>query len=157
MMRKIILVVLVVNMLCFNCFAVDFAIFDLRNKIFSQSKEIKLLISNSENPMLVSSIWDTCTIIISEIDAYFSMLAIFNSVKKEAQTREGADYLIDWLNGIKKTNELNIKNINNIESATILSAERKLIEKLKDIFIQLQEVIGEEISKVTIVRASLRR
>lgn len=156
-MKRIILIILMLNILCFNCYAVDFAIFNLRNQIFSESKEIKSLISDSENPIVISSIWDTCTLIISEIDAYFSMLAIFNSVKKEVQTRAGTDYLLDWLRGVKKTNELNIRNIDNIELNTISVAERKLIDKIKDLFVQLQTVISEEISKVTIVKKSLRR
>ena len=156
-MKRIILIVLILNILCFNCFAVDFAIFDLRNKIFDESKGIKALIAESESPILISTVWDSCTLIISEIDAYFSMLAIFNSVKKEAQTKTAAEYLIDWLRGVKRTNELNIKNIRNIDLEAISPEERRYIKKLRDIFVQLEDVIGEEISKVTIVRASLKR
>ena len=156
-MKRIILIVLILNILCFNCYAVDFAIFDLRNKIFGESKDIKSLISNSENPMLISSIWDTCTLVISEIDAYFSMLAIFNSIEKVKQTREATDYLIDWLRGIKKTNELSIKNIRNIETVNLAAVEKMHIERIRNFLIQLQTVIDDEIAKVNLIKSSLRR
>lgn len=156
-MKKIILVILIVSLFGFNGYAVEFAIFDLRNKIFAESKEIKSGISTSANPILISSIWDTCTLVISEIDAYFSMLAIFDSIEKKAQTRAAAAHLIDWLKGMKQTNQLNVRNINSIDPTTVSAQEKIHMERLKDLFIQLDETIGDEIAKVTVVRKSLRR
>ncbi|MBM3255212.1 MAG: hypothetical protein FJZ08_02815 [Candidatus Omnitrophica bacterium] len=51
---------------------------------------------------------------MSQLDAYFSMLGIYNAVTNEDAAREAADYIYRWLNEIKRINELNIKSLKSV-------------------------------------------
>ena len=138
-----------------NSYAQEFPIFEMRNKIFQESKEIVSMIDKTKNPVLITSMWDTCTIVITQIDAYFSMLGVFNSVKKEDQNKKSVDYLLNWLNEMQRTNQLNIKSLNSVR-VPLDAMERVRIQRLTDIFLKLSKVIEEELTKLNLIKRSLK-
>ncbi len=87
------------------------AFLDIRNKIFKESKDIKALLPSSKDVYLINSMWDSCVLAMSQLDAYFSMLGIYNTIKRENITQTALDYLINWLKEIKRSGELNIKSL----------------------------------------------
>jgi hypothetical protein len=111
-MKKIILFTLIL-ILAGNlaAYALEATLIDLRNEIFKNAEEIKASFNISKDPILINSMWDSCVMSVSQMDAYFSMLGIFNTIKKENLNDTQFNYLIHWLTQIKKTNELNIKSL----------------------------------------------
>ena len=108
-MKKIIsLILLLVVFLTFSAYALETTLFEMRNKIFAESKEIKALLTESKDIVLMSSMWDSCVMALTQLDAYFSMVGIFNTIKKGDISEDSVNYLIGWLSQTKKTNELNI-------------------------------------------------
>lgn len=156
-MKKIIFIILIsVIFLNFSIYALDTTLLDMRNKIFEESQELKSLLVNSKDIVLINSMWDSCIMAMSQLDAYFSMLGIFNTIKKEDLTEDAINYLTTWLDGIKKTNELNIKSLDAV--TLILEPETKAhIVKLKDYFGKLNNQIDAELDKISLLKKSLKR
>jgi len=88
---------------------------DIRNRIFEQSKEVKILFSDTKNVVLLSSMWDSCLMTISQIDAYFYMIGITNTIKDKDLSIDAIDLVLKWLDNIKKTNDLNISSLNAVK------------------------------------------
>lgn len=156
-MKKIIFCAFIlIIFLQLNAYSLDTGLLDIRNKIFDESKVIKPLIATSTDSVLLSSMWDSCLIIIANIDAYFFMLGIFYAVKNEDLTEETVNYLITWLKRIKKTNNMNIKGLDDI--AEITDDRIKVhIRILKTYFEKLDNLLDAEISKVDTIRKSLKK
>lgn len=154
-MKKIFSIILALAVfLSFNALALDITLFDIRNKIFEESKEIKALLPDSKDVVLVSSMWDSCLIAITQLDAYFSMLGIFNTIKKEDLSKDSINYLSDWLNEIKRTDTLNIESLNSVPQPVELDTEVH-IERLKDYFTDLNNRIDAELKKLSILEDAL--
>jgi len=119
----------------------------MRNRIFVKSQEIKALLANSKDVVLLNSMWDSCIMTITQLDAYFYMIGIFNTIKKEDLTDASVNYLINWLNEIKKTNELNIKSLN-LVTKTLEPRARVHKEKLTSYFSELNKQINNELSRI---------
>ena len=147
MRKKVAAAVLISVFFYLNAYASDPALLSLRGKLFSESQELKSALTSSQDPVLVSSMWDSCIISLTQIDAYFSMLGIFNTIKKEDSSRAAADYLSGWLNEIQRTNDLNIKSL---ESVSLITDQvtKDHMEKLKVYFSELNTQIGVELKKV---------
>jgi hypothetical protein len=128
----------------------------MRNKIFEESKDLKSLLANSKDIILINSMWDSCIIAMSQLDAYFTMLGIFNTIKEENLKEEVINYLTSWLEGIKKTNELNIKSLDAV-SVTLESKTKAHILRLKDYFGKLNDQINAELDKISLLKKSLKR
>lgn len=156
-MRKIIFIILTfVIFSSFSVYALDTTLLDMRNQIFKESKELKSLLVNSKDIILVNTMWDSCIIAMTQLDAYFSMVGIFNTIKKEDVKEDAINYLASWLEEIKKTNELNIRSLN----AVTLTLEPKIkahIVKLKDYFGKLNNQINAELDKISLLKKSLKR
>jgi hypothetical protein len=129
---------------------------DMHNKILEESVAIKSLLSTSKDVYLINNMWDSCVLLISQLDAYFSMLGIFNTIKRENQSQTAVDYLIKWLEEIRRSNELNIKSLNTI-SDTIDPATKVHLENLKGYFADFNTNLNTELSKLTQLRKSIRR
>lgn len=97
-MKKICVILLLFTVLCANAYALDDGLTNMRNKIFNESKELRGVLVNSRDVVLVSSMWDSCILATSQIDAYVYMIGIFNTVKKAEQKEEAINYLVNWLN-----------------------------------------------------------
>lgn len=156
-MKKIIFVVLVlVLVLSFNGYALDTGLLDMRGKIFQESKEIKTLLPSSKNALLVSSMWDSCLIAVSQLDAYFSMVGIFNTIKQKDWTEVSFNYLITWLKEIKTTNNLNIKSLN-MDIAGLEPDVKRHIERLMNYFDDLNRRIDSDLAKISTLKKLLER
>jgi Skp family chaperone for outer membrane proteins len=139
-----------------NSFALDIPLMDMRNKIFEESKVMKKKLANSKDIIFLNSMWDSCVIAINQLDAYFSLVGIFNTIKKENLTEASVGYLISWLNQTKQTNELNIKNLNSLTST--FEARTKLYKaKLTNIFTELDSHITKELEKLSLLQRSLQK
>jgi hypothetical protein len=159
MKKKTIALLVVVVLLLLNVSAyaanVSFVSFlDMRKKIFDESKAIKAELTSSKDMVLINSLWDSCVITIGQLDAYFSMLGIFNTIKKGALSGDAVDYLINWLKRIKDNNTLNITSLNAVTMK--IEAKTKLhIDKLTNYFVDLNKRIDQEIVKLTLVKDSV--
>jgi hypothetical protein len=127
----------------------------MRNKISAESKQIKTLLLESKDMVLMNSMWDSCVITMTQLDAYFYMVGIFNTIKKEDLKGDTINYLTNWLNIIKDTNELNIKSLNT--AIQILEPKTKVYkERLKSYFSELNKKIDSELVKISLLRKSLK-
>lgn len=126
-----------------------------RAELFQESKQIKALMATTKDPVMVSSMLDSCIMSINQVDAYFIMLGIVNTVKKEALTEEITNFLLNWLDMTKKNNILNLKALTgapkNLEPRTQVYVE-KLIEYYKN----MDQLIEEEINKVNVIKQSVQ-
>ena len=139
----------------FNAYALDFRIFDMRNKIFAESKEIKSLLANSRDVVILTNMFDSCILAMTQIDAYYSMLGIFNQIKREHLTDATLDSLVNWLNETKRTNEVNIRLLS-AATQTNESYTPAHIERLKAYFGQLNNYINVELGKFSLLKRSLK-
>jgi hypothetical protein len=148
-MKKTIFVTLtLVAFLNLSAHAFESQLLEMRNRFFQEAQEIKTLPVNPKNVVLVNSMWDSCLITMAQLDAYFSMLGIFNAVSEESASRQAAAYLISWLNEIKRINELNIRSLR-----SILQLKDPIInthmEKLRIYYSDLNNRIDTELKKVS--------
>lgn len=155
-MRKIISIALVLILfLNFNAYALDTLLLEMRDKIFEESKQIKLLMSDSRDIIALDGMWDACIVTITQLGAYFFMLGIFNTIEEKELTGEAIDYLERWLNETKRTNNSNIKNVESlsqsVDARTVIH-----IERLKILYADLNNVIEAELKKIFLVRESLK-
>lgn len=153
-MKKIIFIVLMLSVVL-NCsvYAADNALFTMRGQIFEESKKIKAVLADSKDVILVSSMWDSCVILLTQLDAYFSMLGIFNAIKDKDLTADPINYIYSWLKGIKETNELNIKSLNEVTQVNDAKTKPQM-EKLKVYFKGTNDNISAELKKFDALRQS---
>lgn len=156
-MRKIIFIALLLAFsISLKAYGLDNSFLDIRNKFFEESKEIKSLLVSSKDAILISSMWDTCLLTMSGLDAYFHMLGIFNTIKERDLSEDAANYLARWLSEIKRNNELNI-NIIDSGSYSVEPDTKIHIERLKDYLSELNKRIDTELNKISILNQSIRR
>ena len=138
-----------------NSYALETTLLDMRNKISAESRQIKALLLESKDIVLMSSMWDSCVLTMTQLDAYFFMVGIFNTIKKGDLKEDTVNYLTNWLNIIKNTNELNIKSLNTVTQ--ILEPKTKVYkERLKNYFSELNKKIDSELGKISLLKKSLK-
>jgi len=163
-MKKVFFITLITVLLfSVNALAVDTALLDIHNKIFAEAKEIQSLLSDVKqkalwkDAVLINSMWDSCIMTMTQLDAYFSMLGIFNTIKQKDIDETSINYLVDWLNSIKNNNSLNIRSLDEV-SIQPVDAETKLhIGKLKRNFEELNRNIDVELNKLTLFKKSSKK
>lgn len=136
--------------------ALEATLIDLRNEVFKNAQEIKVAFNISKDPILINSMWDSSIMTVSQLDAYFSMLGIFNTIKKENLNDVQFGYLINWLNQIKKTNELNIESLDTVK-ATSEPKTKIFILKLRSSFSKLNDYIVRELRGVSRLQESVKK
>ena len=155
-MKKIAFIVLfLLTVLNLNASALDFKIFEMRNKLFETSQEIKKLMPQSNDSVLLISMFDSCILTMTQIDAYYSMLGIFDRVRKEDLNNTTLDFMIGWLTETRKTNEINIKNLSSI-SSPIEKSTKMYSDKLRSDFNDLNKILDNELNKLSIIKKSLK-
>ncbi|MCM8757860.1 MAG: hypothetical protein NC900_04925 [Candidatus Omnitrophica bacterium] len=138
------------------CFAVDFKILDLREKLFSESNQIKQEINpNNQDFVLLSGLFDSCIQVVTQIDAYFYMLGIFEFIRKEDLNKSCFNFLLSWLDLMKRTNDLNLKNLMTATPANEQNTKIH-IEKIKSYFLELDKQITKEQNRFNILMRSLK-
>ena len=120
------------------------------------SKDLIEILPRSTDIIVVSSMFNSCMVTTSQLDAYFSMLGIFNSIKKEDLSETPFYFLINWLEYIKTSNSLNIKGLSTklkeLEPDT--SAH---IEKLKIYFVNLNHALDAELDRLNTLQKGAKK
>ncbi len=136
-------------------YAQDNALIVVRNKIFDECREMRELLKNQKDIIIVNSMWSSGIMTVSQLDAYFYMVGIFNAVKDKDLTEDPVIYLMKWLNEIKKTNELNIRSLDSI-TYKVEPTTKARIGKLKGYFSSLNNIIDNESARVSALQRSLK-
>ena len=156
-MKKIIFFVLSLTLIwSVTAQALDSNLIDTRTEILKAAQEMKTYFATSRDPILINSMWDSSVMAVSQLDAYFSMLGIFNTIKKENLDVAAFSYLINWLNQLKETTDLNIKSLEEIKSTTDARSKAFAL-KLKDIFANLKARIAKELQSVGQFQDSVKK
>ncbi len=160
-MKKI-LVVLTFAIFIFSTkagYCLDTKLYNGRQILFNQAQEIKQLVDEKNAAKylpLITSMWDTCFVAITQLDAYFYILGLFNTIKKDNITAPAVDFLSRWLKQIKDTNELNISGLEAIK-LPIEPMIRINMEKLKRNFRDINTQINKELTEVEKLKNSLEK
>ena len=155
MKRLISIILLLVFSLTASAYAIDSKIIELRNKILEQSNQIKPLMNTSNDVVLLVSMFDSCLLVISQIDAYTYMLEIFNTIKNTQVDEKVFSYLGEWLLFMKRTSDLNIKSLDSVREP--IEPNTKIqIARLRDYFNNLNKQIDGELSRFVRIRSLLK-
>jgi hypothetical protein len=129
---------------------------DMRNKFFDESKDIKALLSGSKNAVLLNNMWDACIVTMTQLDAYFFMMGIFDAINKDKWNEEAVTYLELWLTKIKSTDEVNLKSLKSfppdLEAGVIRHAQ-----KMEGYFTDLNGMIDESLSTISKLKVSVKQ
>jgi len=155
-MRKIIVTLFLFLFLNSSAWAMDFKIFDMRNKIFGLSKDIKELFASSQDTLVLTSLFDACLLSMSQLDAYFNMLGVFETIKEGDLSDLAVDFVVNWLDEIKRTIDLNLKGLTNIPQP-LEPKTKEHIAKLKFYFVQLDGIADEELAKLSLIRRTVKK
>ena len=155
-MKKTIFVLLALGLLfSFNVYAMENSFVDIRSKIFEEANEIKAHLATSKDALLLSSMWDSCLMAMRELDAYFQMLGIFNTIKEKDISEEAVVFLSKWLSEIKAGSELNIKILDETAYPTEAQSATS-IARIKNVFGELNRIIVVELDKISLLRKSIQ-
>jgi hypothetical protein len=151
-MKKLIILTIAAAVLTSGIvFAADNKLTDIRGKILVESQDIRGLLLKTKDVILVNGMWNSCVMSISQLDAYFSQLGIFNTIRKEELTDSAINFLANWLKEIKKTDDLNIESLSSVTQK--IEGKTKLhLENLKGDYAQLNSLIDEELVKLDALR-----
>ena len=156
-MRKLIFITLVILLFVqANVYGEVNPFLGIRNNIFEESNKIKALLGKTKDPVLIGSMFDTCVIAITQLDAYFSMVGIFNNIPKEEIRQESVDYLLKWLSQIKAGIDLNIRTL---DTATKMDDARTKLykDRLKELFMDLSGEISKELVRISALKNSAKK
>jgi hypothetical protein len=154
-MKRIVVIASIFALACSFAYAEDMAFQDSRNKLRQESAKLKGMMAGSADPVLLSSMWDSCLLTTTQIDAYYYMMNIFNTINKRRRKEPAVKTLADWLNAIKNTNELTIRSLADTSQALDNKTKARM-DKLRTVYTELNNRVEIEINKVAVVRDSLR-
>lgn len=138
------------------CNALDNPLVSMRARFIQESNNIRLMLKNSRDVVLLTSLWDSCFIAASQLDAYFYLIGIFEIIKQEERTEVAINYLLNWLNEIKQTNASNIRSLNSAQEA-LDKTTNVIVKRMKLHISDLDKIIDAEINKLTILKEGIRR
>ncbi len=150
MKKSIFIALTLVISFSISAYALDSQLPEIRNKFFQEAQELKAIAVNPKNVVLINSMWDSCLMTMSQLDAYFSMLGIYNAVTNEDAAREAADYIYRWLNEMKRINELNIKSLKSVLQLNEPNINTHM-DRLLIYYIDLNSRIDTERKKVSLL------
>ncbi|MDD5466097.1 MAG: hypothetical protein PHP73_07170 [Candidatus Omnitrophica bacterium] len=153
MKKKISILLILFIFFSVRSYALENGLFEMRNKISLESKQIKALFLQSKDIVLMSSMWDSSVMTMMQLDAYFYMVGIFNSVK--IPNEDAVNYLINWLKIIKSTSELNIKSLDAV-TQTLEPKTKVCKERLRSDFSELNKNIDSELSRVSVLKKATK-
>ena len=155
-MKRAIFIALILSLfLCTSLYAMDSKIIELRNKIFEQSREIKPLIADSQDVVLLTGMFDSCLLIVSQIDAYTYMMGIFNTIEDASVNEKVFDYLTEWLVLMRSTNSVNLKSLDAVVEPIDRSTKIH-IARLRDYFDNLNKRIDAELTKFVRIKSLMK-
>lgn len=127
----------------------------MQSRLMKESNNIRLLMKNSRDVVLLTSMWDSCFIAMNQLDAYFSMIGIFETIKKQDLTEAAVNYLLSWLSDIKKTNEANITSL--VSTVQVDQPTKIAVERMKINLSDLNKMIDTETNRLIILREGIRK
>lgn len=155
-MKKIIFATLfLVVVSSFNAHALETTVLDIRDKILEEVSALQPLLRSSKDVVLMSSMVDSCLIAKMQLDAYLIMIAIFNHVEDNDSIDKAGDYIMNWLNVMKKTNDLNMRSLSSIKPPLEPTTELH-IKKLNGYFAELNFKLGQEFKKISKIKEALK-
>lgn len=159
MMKKIILAAAaLVLFFSLNVFAEEGpTLLDLRNDIFAKSKEMRPLLADAKEDMIfMNSMWDASIATMMQLDAYFNMIGIFDTIKKGGATKRAVTYLSDWLNTINSTNVMNIQNLSVISQKAVDAGTKARAINMIAYYNRLNARIGKEVSGLMALKTTAK-
>lgn len=156
MKRRIACVAVLVLLMCTQVYAANPTLLDMRTKLLKESADIKSLLVKSTDAVLVSSLWDACVLTMTQLDAYFSLMGMFTTIRKDAQVQSAVDYMIGWVREIKRSNDLNIKSMSTILEG-LEAATAKKLDVLKTYYRELNSQLASEERKLNSLKAALKK
>lgn len=155
-MKRAVIFLLVLFVLSSSCvYAFEATLLGLRKEFFEKSKEIKVTLTDSKDPILMSSLWDSCIMTMSQMDAYFAMLGILNTINEKDRSEAALNHISGWLRGMKSTNELNVKSLGSVTNVFGQSTKQH-IKILKTYFVLLNNLIDKELEKISILEKGVK-
>ncbi len=156
-MKKVFLLVLgFVLVFALAAQALETTLIDTRNEIFQNAQEMKSYFATTRDPVLLNNMWDSSIMAISQLDAYFTMLAIFNTIKKEETDTVAVGYLVKWLNQVKDSTAMEVKSLDAV-TKTSDARSKALMAKSKTLFNNLIARIGKELETVNQYQQTLKK
>ncbi|MFH1593559.1 MAG: hypothetical protein ABID09_02550 [Candidatus Omnitrophota bacterium] len=157
-MKRIILSILVVTFFfSVNVICLETKILEVRNKIFEESKSIKPAIADSRDAVVLGNLRDTCLMVSGQLDAYFYMLGIFNTISEDDLTYDSISYLNDWLGRVKSLNRQNLDSLKGIGKGEIKDPKTKThINNIESYFTELDTILNGEISRIVFLTKNLK-
>ena len=152
-------VLVVATGMCLFLAAVTYAaspLVEIRSRFARESGDLKALMATSKDAYLVSSMWDSCLLTMNQIDAYFSMVGIVNTINKDQTTRGAIVYLEQWLSEIKRISDLNIKSLSGSRS-TIDPVTKVHVDVLTRHFGDLSKLLSAEASRLASYKQTLKK
>ncbi len=132
-------------------YAFESKLLTIYNQIFDESKKIKALLASTKDVLVMNTLWDSCLVTVTQLEAYFFMLSVFNTIKDKEAEDASADYLINWLTKTKSTSELNIKSLDAF-TMTVEPNTQLHMAALKVYYKKLNSEIDEEVKKLSILK-----
>jgi hypothetical protein len=156
-MKKIASVTLILCLfLSLNCYAANNSLTAINARLMQESASIKSLLKDSKDVVLLTTMWDSYFISRTQLDAYFYMVALYESVKKGSVTEASVGYLLNWLGEIRKTNATNMKSLNSAPPG-IDQATKLAVNKMKAKISDLNSAVDSEIVRLNSLKESLRK
>ncbi|MCH7504034.1 hypothetical protein IID04_00145 [PVC group bacterium] len=123
----------------------------MRDKMFQVSVELKTVLTKTKEVILANTLWDASVMTVTQLDAYFIMVGIYETIPRESRLEQAAQYIIYWLTSVENTNDVNIKSL---ESMTNLTDPRldKYVQTMKSFFQNINSLIRGEITKLKILK-----
>ena len=140
---------------CQVAYALESELMDMYDELQKESENIKVLMKNTKDIVLVSSMWDSTILTMTQLEAYFSMVGVFNAIDMDEMDEGAINHLILWLNKIKATNELNIKSLDAVKMTLNRKTELHTAV-LKVYYRKLNDKIDAELEKLLLIEESLK-
>jgi len=139
-----------------RAYALGNELLDIRGSFFQEYKALKPLLTESKDVILLSSMQDSCIVTMTQLDAYFSMIGIYNAIKKEDLSEQPLNFLISWLSMMKNTTDLNTKSL--IATPRTIAPRTKIHkDKLLNYFGDLNVRLANELNKLSLLKEALKR
>lgn len=139
-----------------SSYAFESKLLSVYNQFFEESKNIKALLSGTQDILMMNSLWDSCVITMTQLEGYFFMLSIFNTINEGQPQEPSLNYLSDWLNKIKKTDDLSIKSLDSFQPPADQNTQLHM-STLKVYYKKLNGEIDKEIENLSILKKSLKK
>lgn len=134
--------------------AIEFKVFEFRNKIYEETKAMRGMLSDTKDAPLLVSAMNSCIITLTQLDAYFHILGVFETIPRDALALQTTDFLTAWLDELKKTNALQIKSLSSLPSGILVNTKARL-ERVLQLYMDLNLQLDQESNKISFIRQSL--